>query len=41
MSAMQNFGAAMRDSDLRFFAVEHIAMMIVAVVLAHIAFDHD
>ncbi len=29
-----NFGAAMRDSQLRFFAVEHIFAMILAAVLA-------
>lgn len=31
-----DFGAAMADSTLRFFAVEHLAMMIIALVLAHI-----
>jgi hypothetical protein len=31
-----NFGAAMADSNLRFFAVEHLAGMIIALVLAHI-----
>jgi hypothetical protein len=36
-SALGNFGAAMRDSNLRFFAVEHISVMIVAVILAHVA----
>ena len=35
-SAFQDFGAAMADADLRFFAVEHLFMMIIAVVLAHI-----
>ena len=34
--AFQDFGAAMSDSDLRFFAVEHILMMIIALVLAHV-----
>ena len=32
----QNFGAAMRDPEARFWAVEHITMMIAAVALAHI-----
>lgn len=36
-AAMSNFGAAMSDSTLRFFAVEHILLMVVAVVLAHVA----
>lgn len=31
-----NFGQAMGDARLRFWAVEHIFVMIVAVVLAHI-----
>lgn len=31
-----DFGGAMRESALRFWAVEHILMMVVAVVLAHI-----
>ena len=35
-AAMGNFGAAMGDDSLRFFAVEHSFMMIVAVILAHI-----
>lgn len=35
-SAMQDFGAAMGNSDLRFFAVEHILMMLIAVILAHV-----
>jgi hypothetical protein len=34
---LTNMGAAMRDSNLRFFAVEHILVMVVAVVLAHVA----
>ena len=36
-AAMGNFGAAMSDSNLRFFAVEHILLMVVAVILAHVA----
>jgi uncharacterized Tic20 family protein len=35
-TAFADIGAAMADSDLRFFLVEHILMMIVALVLAHI-----
>jgi len=35
-AALQNFGAAMSDSTLRYFAVEHILIMIIAVVLAHV-----
>jgi len=35
-SALSNFGAAMKDPNLRFFAVEHIAMMLIAVGLVHI-----
>lgn len=34
--ALRDFAAAMSDSYLRFFAVEHIGVMVVAVVLAHI-----
>lgn len=35
-AAFQNLGAAMQDRVLRFFAVEHISVMVVAVVLAHV-----
>ena len=35
-AAFANFGAAMGDSTLRFFAVEHIFGMVVAVILAHV-----
>jgi uncharacterized membrane protein len=31
-----NFGAAMSDRTLRFFAVEHLVGMVIALVLAHI-----
>jgi len=34
--AFSDFGAAMKDSGLRFYAVEHILMMVVAVALVHI-----
>src|SRR5688500_10507430 len=32
----EDFGAAMRDPVARFWAVEHITLMIVAVAVAHI-----
>ena len=34
--AMQNFGGAMGDSVTRFFAVEHVIGMLLAVVAAHV-----
>src|SRR2546422_7211417 len=34
--AMRDFGAAMKSPGLRFFAVEHLSLMVVAVVLAHV-----
>jgi heme A synthase len=34
--AFRDFSAAMKNPGLRFFAVEHIAMMFAAVVLAHL-----
>jgi hypothetical protein len=34
--ALNNFGAAMRNPALRFWAVEHVSVMLVAVVLAHL-----
>lgn len=34
--ALSDFGAAMKDSELRFYAVEHFLMMLIAVVLVHI-----
>ena len=34
-SALQNFGGAMSNPVARFFAVEHIFLMIVAAVVAH------
>lgn len=33
--ALRNFGAAMGNADLRFYAVEHIFMMILALGIAH------
>ena len=32
----QNFGGAMRDPVARFWAVEHVSMMLIAVVLGHL-----
>ena len=34
--AMRDFGAAMKSPGLRFFAVEHLTLMLGAVVLAHV-----
>ena len=34
--AMSDFGAAMKDSGIRFYAVEHFSMMLITVVLVHI-----
>jgi len=34
--AFSDMGAAMKNPDLRFYAVEHILMMLIAVVLVHI-----
>lgn len=35
-SALRDFGAAMRDTTVRFYAIEHALMMVVAAVLVHI-----
>jgi len=35
-AAFRDFGAAMSNPVLRFFAVEHILTMVVAVILAHV-----
>ena len=35
-AALADFGAAMGNRTLRYFAVEHIAVMLIALVLAHI-----
>jgi hypothetical protein len=35
-ATFNDFGAAMKNADLRFYAVEHILMMIIALVLVHI-----
>ncbi len=34
--ALSNFGAAMKDPNLRFYAVEHFSMMLIAVAAVHI-----
>lgn len=34
--ALSDFGSAMKDSALRFYAVEHLTLMIIAAVLIHI-----
>ena len=34
--AFQDFGGAMADSSLRYWAVEHIAGMIIGIALAHV-----
>ena len=33
--ALSNFGAAMKDKELRFYAVEHFSIMLIAVILVH------
>ena len=38
-AAMTNFAAAMKDSTLRFFAVEHFAGMLLAVVIAQVGYS--
>ena len=35
-AALKNFGAAMSNPELRFFAVEHVIVMFAAVILAHV-----
>jgi hypothetical protein len=35
-AAMKDFGAAMRDPVLRFWAVEHLTLMLSAVIVAHV-----
>lgn len=34
--AFADFGAAMKNADLRFYAVEHILIMVIALVFVHI-----
>ncbi len=38
-AAMTNFAAAMKDTTLRFFAVEHLAGMLLAVVIAQVGYS--
>ncbi|WP_297092346.1 hypothetical protein [uncultured Draconibacterium sp.] len=35
-AAFADFGAAMKNSDLRFYLVEHFLMMFIALILVHI-----
>ncbi len=35
-AAFQDMGAAMSNSGLRFFAVEHLLMMVIAIIIVHI-----
>jgi hypothetical protein len=35
-AALANMGATMKQKELRFFAVEHLTTMVIAVVLAHV-----
>jgi hypothetical protein len=35
-AAFSDFGAAMKNPALRFYAVEHILLMVIALVLVHI-----
>jgi hypothetical protein len=35
-NAFKNFGGAMADGYIRFYAVEHIAIMLIAIVLVHV-----
>jgi hypothetical protein len=40
-TAFRDFGAAMNNADLRFYAVEHAIMMLIAVVLIHIGWSRS
>src|SRR5690554_2994764 len=35
-AAFADFGAAMKNADLRFYAVEHILVMVIALVFVHV-----
>jgi len=35
-AAFADFGAAMKNADLRFYAVEHILLMLIALVFVHV-----
>jgi hypothetical protein len=37
-SAMGNMAVAMKDKELRFFMVEHLAGMLIAIAIAHVGF---
>lgn len=34
--AFSDFGGAMKNPDLRFYAVEHLTMMLIAIILVHV-----
>ena len=36
MSALQNFAGAMGNTSVRFFAMEHAVVMLIAVIIAHV-----
>jgi hypothetical protein len=38
-TALANFAAAMKDSSLRFFAVEHSAGMLLAIIIAQVGYS--
>lgn len=40
-TAFQDFGMAMKNADLRFYAVEHALMMLIAVALVHIGWSRS
>ena len=35
-TAFSDFGAAMKNANLRFYAVEHLSLMLIAIVLVHV-----
>jgi len=35
-AAFNDFSAAMKNADLRFYAIEHISLMVIALILVHI-----
>jgi ABC-type arginine transport system permease subunit len=35
-TALSDFGMAMKNADLRFYAVEHFLLMVIAIVLIHV-----
>lgn len=43
LKAIQNngMGAVMKDSVMRFFAVEHLLMMLVAIILVHVGYSYS